>query len=758
MLKRTQLSLSISLILAFSCEPVAAAVIEELVVTAQKDQQNIQDVNISMSAFSGEQISALGMTDTTKIVQQIPALQINAWSPNVTIFNLRGISQNNFQDNLEAPVAVYIDDAYMGSLNGISGQLFDIKRVEVLRGPQGTLFGRNATGGLIQYISQGADSREFTGYVSTGIGSYNRRNVEFAAGGELADKIRTRFAGRWEKADGYIKAIVPGVRDLGGANGFALRDNLQIDFTDKFTGDFWLKYSKDTDVPTGGYAFENCPTDAGGNCLTDNHGRSLVSGGTAAGDPHKHANGDSGYLYREVSVGQGKLTYEFENGNELVSITNLTKLHKSYFEDGDGLPAKIVTLGTNASYKQWSQELRLSGATDRTRWQTGLYYLNINIDEFSPLYGAPALFSILLPGRAPASADLTALSTGTPDNGFENARTLHNWSLDSTNWSVFGQGEYDLTDEVTGTLGLRWSQDKKNMDFTLRYADNYNPVPMVIDTDEKFDAIVPSATKIDRGDWAGRAALDWHVTPDHMLFISANRGIKGGNFTASIGENITPETFKHGQEVLYAYETGFKSRFNNLNLRINGTAFYYNYVGYQAFSLAGGAPLVKNTGASAQGGEMDLTWTPGTNWDFVAGLTYEKSDVNQITGPGIFGQPSDPIFHAELPNAPRWSVNYLARYNWDVSAGNLAIQVDGVWRDKQFLEVTNGPGTVQDAYEVTNVRLTYATLQNKLTLGIFAENVFDTTYKAYTLDLGNLGETSYYAPPRTYGANVKYAW
>jgi len=155
---------------------------------------------------------------------------------------------------------------------------------------------------------------------------------------------------------------------------------------------------------------------------------------------------------------------------------------------------------------------------------------------------------------------------------------------------------------------------------------------------------------------------------------------------------------------------------------------------------------------------LELVWMPGQHWDFNFGLSYLETEVDKITGPGIFGVPTEPIRGAQMPNAPKFKFNYLARYNWDVGAGNMALQVDGVWNDDQFLEVTNGPGTVQKAYNVTNTRLIYTGPEEKYTVSLYAENVLDQTYKAYTLDLGNLGVTSYYAPPVTYGANVKYKW
>jgi len=155
----------------------------DIVVTANKRGENLQKVPLSVSAFSGEQIARLNIRDTTQITQQIPALHVNAWSPKLTIFSLRGISQNNFTDNLEAPVAVYQDNAYVASMNAISGQLFDVKRIEVLRGPQGTLFGRNATGGLIHYISNDASEDDFNGYVQGDYGRFESRAIEGAIGG-----------------------------------------------------------------------------------------------------------------------------------------------------------------------------------------------------------------------------------------------------------------------------------------------------------------------------------------------------------------------------------------------------------------------------------------------------------------------------------------------------------------------------------------------------------------------------------------------
>src|SRR5690606_20011654 len=149
-------------------------------------------------------------------------------------------------------VAVYMDEVYMASMNGLGGQLFDVERVEVLRGPQGTLFGRNATGGLIHYITRGADTAELNGYLEGTVADYNQYSIEGAVGGGITDRLRGGFAGRWEEADGYVESTA-NVRDAHGASGYALRGTVQYDFTGSLLGELRVAYSKAADVPTGAY-------------------------------------------------------------------------------------------------------------------------------------------------------------------------------------------------------------------------------------------------------------------------------------------------------------------------------------------------------------------------------------------------------------------------------------------------------------------------------------------------------------------------
>ena len=758
----------------------SAQVLEEIVVSAQKREENLQDVPISVTAFTGEQLDALGITDFTEITQQIPALQLNAWSPNLTIFNLRGISQNSFNDNLEGPVAVYMDDAYVGSLNGISGQMFDMKRVEVLRGPQGTLFGRNATGGLIHYISQDASEADTNGYVEAEAGDYGRAGLEFAVGGSFSDNVRARLSGRWSEMDGYIESVdtnLPGGggllfpgsgQDIGGLDGYALRGTMQVDFSDKLQGNFWIKYSEDTDIPTGGYVFENCPFQAPPNdtlCEVDQFGRAITEPGVIdlfglPADEHEHYNEHPGILNREQTSVTARFDYSMDNGTEFTSITNYMGMDKFYDEDGDALAIPILTFQTFVDWTQWSQELRWSGETDKSRWQVGAYYLDMENDGGTNVTGAPAFGNLLAAGRVVAAGGVdTALATGNPFNGFEGAVGNQLYLLESKNWSVFGQADFDLTDRLTMTTGLRWSQDDKKINLGITYADNFNPVPILVDGSAARAALNPGVDEVDYGDWAGRFALNYQLSDSTIIFGSVNRGIKGGNWSTGVGANVTEVNFRHNEEVLWSYEAGFKSDFENA--RLNATVYYYDYEDYQAFSLAGGGPFIGNSDASSVGGEIELFLYPTERLDIILGTAFIDSTVDRVAGANsVVGGGTSPndILDAEFPNAPKLSFNYLFRYNFDALGGNLAAQIDGVWNDDQFLEVTNGSGTLQKSYNVSNARLTYTSGSDRFTVSGWVRNFTDETYKQYTLDLGDLGATSYYAPPIMYGLTARIAF
>lgn len=704
---------------------VDAAVLEEVVVTAQKREQNLQEVGISVTAFSGDQLKQLGVTNTTEITQQIPGMQLQTYTAAFTIINLRGISQNNFQDNLEAPVAVYVDGAYIPSMNAINGQLFDVDRVEVLRGPQGTLFGRNTTGGLVHYITRGAEDTELNGYLELSVGDFDMRAVEGAIGGALGDKVRGRLAAKWLENDGYVESQTPGIRDAHGADGYSIRGSLQIDLSDSLTADLRVSRSDDDDVPSGTYSINFAGADP-------NTGLGVQAPGRLS-DELEHASSLEGSFNRESTNVTATLTWDLDNGNEFVSITNYLDLEKEYVEDAGGglffFPYVVPT-----EFESFSQEFRLSGEGDKMRWQTGVYYLDMSTETEQSVSG----FAILEGAGA------------TTDSAF--AETIS--KVDSENWSIFGQVEVGLSEQLTLIAGVRYSDDDKSIDFTQFYEEPGAGIARF----QTFDIAavgISGIDQIDYGDYAARLQLNYTTEQGTLIYASVNRGIKGGNWSIDpLGTvaAINPANLKHDEETLLSYELGIKTDLNDW-ARLNVGVFYYDYEDYQAFSLIGLTPQVTNSDASAYGGEIELTMSPTDGLDLLLGVSVLDSEVDAV--PDVFGGTAE----AEFPNAPELSVNFLARYEWEMAGGKVAAQVDGVWNDDQFIEATNSAISAEDAYAVWNARLSYTTADEKWKVTAWVKNAGDEEYRLYNLDLGLLGiSEEVYAPPRWYGLDINYSF
>jgi iron complex outermembrane receptor protein len=720
----------------------ASAQVEEVIVTAQKRLQSIQDVGISVTAFSADQLEDLNIKNTTGITQQVPGLQLFTYSPAFTVFSLRGVSQNNFQDNLEAPVAVYMDGAYVASMNAINTQLFDVDRIEVLRGPQGTLFGRNATGGLIHFITHKATDQELNGYAEVGAAEFGTWSVEGAVGGPFSDRVRGRIAGRFEQSDGYVEAgsalgrTATG-RDSNGANGYALRGTLQFDLTDSVLLDLTGSYSRDHDVPTGEYivslagfnentglgAFNNALDPAAPEAGPTNFDRKPITG-----DGWHHWSDENPYMNRNVRSGTAQITAKVGEGMELVSITNALSLDKFYIEDSGG-GFGYFPYNTVNDYSQWSQEIRLSGDSDRVRWQVGGYYLDMEWDTYQSVAGA------LILGGTSDTQSMTTFG-----------------DLKSKNWSAFGQVELDLAPQWTLITGLRWSQDDKKLKMRRVYADEPEGVPPteVFNID---DTGIPGLNKIDYGDYAARAQINFKPVEGQLLYAAFNRGIKGGNWSIDPLGAVANEALKHNPEKLKAYEVGWKADLFGGLARLNTAAFYYDYKDYQAFSLVGLTPQVTNSDAKAHGGELELTVSPTQGLNFMFGAAFVDSEVDAV--PDVFGG----FVRAEFPTAPSVSLNFLGRYEFPALGGLVGAQIDGRWNDDQFLEGTNSEVSFEPAYSVWNASLSYRTNDDHLRFTAYVKNFTDEEYRLYDLDLGLLGFIEQvYAPPRQFGVSAAYHW
>jgi iron complex outermembrane receptor protein len=377
-------------------QPREVARFDEIVVTAQRREQKLQDVGIAVTPIGEKALTDLNITNATDIVRAVPSLKMNAYSSAQVVFNIRGVSQNDYGDQQEPPVAVYQDDSYSSSINLASFPVFDLARIETLRGPQGTLFGRNATGGAIQFISR-RPTNEFEAYTDLTYGSFNQVVVDGAVSGPLSDNVQGRVAFIYDKDDGYMESIVPGVPDRGGNDHYAMRGRLAWQPGDATDVDLIVRYMKaDRETQAGLYSHEPaCPnaqnqgefTAPDQSCAFWGTGPGEAGTGfrddaiipSRGGDPWKTAETEPSYVDREIFGAQVRVDHDF-GGSTLTSITDYQTSDKFYTEGGDASPVEGVYFFQGSDIDQISQEFRLAWSRGAHEMVGGLFYMDVSGD------------------------------------------------------------------------------------------------------------------------------------------------------------------------------------------------------------------------------------------------------------------------------------------------------------------------------------------------------------------------------------------
>ena len=715
-------------------EPAAAPApvqgIQEIVVTAQRREENLQKVPVSVTALSGSDLQARAIVDSTDIVKLVPALKYNAYSPSTTVYNLRGVSQNDYSDQLEPPVAVYQDDSYLSSMATAGFPLFDIERVEVLRGPQGTLFGRNATGGAIQYISR-KPTNDFSLNASATWFSDGGYATEIGAGGAVSDTLAARFAIARVQRDGFVKSNNPAIGDSGETDQFAGRVQLLWKPTPNLKVLLRAMRSRDDNSIAGGtYTYTPAvPTDRGRGVTQS---PTLDFWGTGPGvDPNGYVKPASYGLYennnnipsvfsRTIQAYTGRIDWSVGDVT-IISITDYQRMRKFYREDCDGTPLNGCIFAPRTNLHQFSQEIRAEGDTGKLRWVAGVNYIDIDGH-----YQSHAEYNLI---------GLDYFSTGNSD-----------YSIHTKSPSIFAQGTYGLTEKLKLTVGARYTRDKKTDDYRLDFTSTSGGV-----TDNQIiefnPTLNPDEARKRYNLYSGKLQLDYSPTDDILLFAGVTRGTKSGNFSAPVSAPVVVSRLPHGPEVLWSYETGLKSKFLDNRLRINASAFYYDYHNYQAFSLIDLVQTISNHDAWVYGGELEITAVPVEGLNISGGLSYLKSKVKGI------GLPDGTTTDSRLPQAPRLSGNASISYTLPVGSGDLTARLDGTFTSGFCFSVVCAPVEREKAYQTLDASLSYKF--DPFTLTAFAKNVTAEKYRTYALDVSSLGFLeSIYTRPRYYGVTL----
>ncbi len=770
------------------CVPAAASqtsVLEEVVVTAQKREQSLQDVGIAITAFTGDQMRKLGFENSFDIAAMTPGVHISGNNGGQkTLFTIRGVNQNDFNDQTESPVAVYVDETYIAFGQGQVFGLFDLDRVEILKGPQGTLFGRNATGGLVHFVTK-KPTEETEGFIDQTLGSYGQVRLEGALGGSLSDAVTGRFSFIYKTHDEILENDYPnrfvtldgnpqpqGGEDTFNDNTYAVRGQVNFEVTDNIN---WLFQASYSHTKEGTSPFLELPTvpifDAAGNHVgtikaspTETR-EAILPDGTPTDHPLSFdadlLRPAGGNLYgpscseedrknltcamdfafsdlnRTESYGfTSNLTWDISDSIVFTSISDFKSFEKFQGLPADGGPASTINVLFESEAETFSQEFRLNGSTEKTRWVTGLYYLNVDLTANSAITADENYLFVPLVGVPWEDAAITELETN---------------SL-----SVFGQVEYDFVESWTFIAGLRLIQENK--DFTGQetfYASN-DPYRLEQHT-PLFSPQPKRDYKQDKTLWSAKVQLEWKPNEDLLIYAGFNRGVKAGGFNTpyTFGSGFPVEDVPYEEETLLAYETGFKldGLFNGTT-RLNASAYFYDYQDYQGFFFTQVTGFVRNVDAEYKGLEIELLSAPTDNFELSLGFSYIDAKVFDVQlGPGV-------TTDAEPSFTPKYQATGLVRYHWPTSVlgGNVALQVSVTHSSDFYDNIRNFDASRLNGYTVGNARATWISADDKWELSAAVQNLTDERYYTIGYDLSNATGSNSLVPgkPRWYSASVRY--
>jgi len=709
--------------------------IPEILVTADRRSASIQDVPISITALSGDTLRAAGIQTTEQLSTLTPGLLVQRSV--VGKISIRGVGNENYTIAGDPGVAVHTDGVYVARAAAGLFDLFDVSRIEVLRGPQGTLYGRNATGGVINVLPN-APSDKLEARLAGEYGNFNAFRVEGMINAPLGSGFSLRLAGMGSWRDGFTVNTFPGAEARGfgrldSKDVFALRGQLAYDEGGPFTARLSLEHLDDrSNLPA--YKYLNRPgalptADFGG--FGPNNLRTVNQGFESAIPGASRGVGDDSEFFRTKQTGAA-LHMDYDFGSvQLSSLTGYRKTKFNWFNDGDGSDVFFVNYLQQDNSDQFSQELTLSSDQDQPlSWLVGGYYFKETGDSFIALpftFGANLPFFIEVDGTARTEAI-----------------------------AAFGELRWQATDRLKLTLGARYNHENRSTAY--RYEINFGaPFVRNIVDDASFDAFTP------------RFVINYEASDNINVYASATRGFKSGGFNLlAVQPGFEPET-------LWAYETGIKAQSDDRRLTVNGNFFYYDYTNMQVGQIINLQSVLTNAAKSRlYGAELEVAARPidGLDLGFTAAwlnakyqefCTGDPTQPNAAISPGCSAANPIDLSGNTLPRAPEWTLTGTASYTAELgSSGNLNFRTDIRYQSSIFFTQFNRPLISQDAFATVNAAATWTSADDRFSVGAFVNNLTDKTFFTEVLESGafnpELVAQAYVAPPRTYGlrAAVKF--
>jgi iron complex outermembrane receptor protein len=707
-----------------AAEPQPTVVgLEEVVITAQKRQQSLQDVPLSVSAFSGDMLKEGRMADIRGIVDFTPGFSGKTEDGFTDALSMRGIATNDFGIGGDPSVAMFVDGIWSGRTGGVMTAMYDVERAEVVKGPQGTLFGRNSIAGAVSVITAKPENA-FGASAELTLADYDHVEAQAMVNVPLNEQWAMRAAGYVLDNKGFLENLQGG-DDLG--------------FHQVSAGRVSLKRTGESFDATLIAAFEDREQDPS------------VYWVPAAGLDEEEVNidlGEGGRDESEISEVRAILEWSLAGNYSLTSLTGYKKFSFHYLEDYDGGPERVNDYGQINDVEYWSQELRLNSPDEGpVTWFAGASVYQEEIDGlFDFIYDEDALCRAVSITEAP---DFNGPAAGCDDPNFEAyweddidpADILTGKSersfvdVESKGWAVYGDFTWAISDRLELTAGARYTYDKKEMTSVVldsggALGNNFN---------FEFYTNGPVSDTADWSDFTPRLALAYDLNDDVNLYATVSMGYKSGGF-ATFGYDL------HGQDInadgsapagttplefdpeqVDSYEIGAKTRLLDNTLQLNASAFLYDYTDLQLVYFDQGSSQVANVGeARGQGLEVDMRWVPDAHWDATVGLSLLDTEITDATDIIEVGACGDCDGNS-LPFAPEVSASTILTYRTPIGTGEGFFTTEYVYRSKMYGGPDNIPDATVDSWNEFNFRLGYRSASTWY-VTLWVENAFDEVY------------------------------
>lgn len=688
---------------------------DTIVVTAQRREQSLQDVPVAVSAFSAQQLKNNNVETIQDLALRTPGLTVGAADPIQNNFSLRGIgTANGISQNAggDGSVVVFVDGVYAGRGGTLDLDVLDLERVEVLRGPQGTLFGKNAIGGLIQFVSrQPTQARSL--HIEGTAGNYDKYNLVLRGNVPLSDKVFLSGGISHKQRDGYEFNETTG-NDVNTQDMTTARAALRFLPSDQF--DITLRADVSTQDQVGNPRDNICNEafNGGVHCVGVNPDPRIVNAYT------------DGQIFRQIASYSGEISWDTGAGT-LTSLTALRdvkyKFRTPFFSNPVNPPTQIESTDFGREdATQFSQEFRYAfdALDDRLQGQVGLYYLDEDIDRVQGQiqdFPAPSL-------------------TGT---------AIYPQSVTASSFAIFGQFDYDLTDTLTATVGARMTWEEKEGRFAgMKVSGPGLPPPLGtlegydVNASEAWDAFTP------------RFALNWQVTDTAMVYASAARGYKSGGFQGLSGTAAGAST-PYDPEFAWGYELGAKTEWFHRRLTLNAALFQTDYEDLQISQLVPLCCVVVSNAAEAEIRGLEVEFVGRVSEAFRIDGSYSYLDTEFVE----YEIPGSDYTGNELPRSPAGKYNIGAQFETPVGGWHALARLDYSWVDDAYFEASNVSSQAWPAHDNLDARLTLTLPDERWQVSFWGKNLTDELVPTYVTYFGAFQQTLVpYAPPRTYGVSL----